>query len=326
MKNIFIIGTPIQLLNSIEAVKHFNLKNNILVIVYRSLAANKSQMKDIIDLYEWEEVIEIEYSSNSSLLRYVELIKYLKKYTYKYVFISKLEVIPKLVMPNVKKEKVFLLDDGTMTILIYEHNIKTKQLNKYNFRELRFLLFGLKVKIRDKINLFTYFDLEPVHGIEVVKNNLLFLKDKIKDAQKDDGIIYFLGQPISNLIDDELYRSSLEGIIKKYNKKLIYIPHRGETKEKLDYLSEIDNALFIIKNVDMPIELFFLNNNIYPQHVLSYYSTAVTTLNLIYENSIINYIKIPENSKNKLKFDSYLRRYYEIFDDDKTLELQDLGL
>ena len=325
MKNLFIIGTPLQLINAMEAINHFKLEKNILVIVHRSLKANKTQIDKIRDLYKWEEVIDIEYSKHSSLLKYVNLVKYLKRYTYKYIFFPKLEVVPKLVIANVKKEKVFLLDDGGLTVTIYEKFIKTNKLNKYDLKELRFLLFGLKIKIRDKINLFTYFDLEPVNGIEVIKNNLTYLKNKIKNAKRDDNVIYFLGQPISTLIDDAIYRNSLKSIIKKYNKKLVYIPHRGETQDKIDYLSELDNSMFSIKDIGMPVELFFLNTKIYPSHVISYYSTALTTLDLIFEDSVINYIKVPENSSTKATFDKSLRKYYELFDKEKILTLQDLG-
>ena len=326
MKNLFIIGTPLQLINAMEAINHFKLEKNILVIVHRSLEANKTQIDKIRDLYKWEEVIDIEYSKHSSLLKYVNLVKYLKTYTYKYIFFPKLEVVPKLVIPNVKKEKVFLLDDGGLTVTIYEKFIKTNKLNRYNFKELRFLLFGLKVKIKDKINLFTYFDLPSVNGIEVIKNSLLHLKNSVVDMKKENDAIYFLGQPISKLISDETYRDSLKSIIKKYNKKIIYIPHRGETQDKIDYLSQLDNSMFSILDIGMPVELFFLNNNIYPSHVVSYYSTALTTLDLIFEDSVINYIKVPENSSNKVAFDKSLRRYYELFDEEKILTLQDLGM
>lgn len=327
MRNLFIIGTPLQLINAIEAINHFNLKNNILVIVHRSLEANKIQMEEIKGLHKWEEIIDIEYSKHSSLLNYVKLVKHLKVYRYKYIFISKLEIVPKMLIANTIKDKVFLLDDGGLTVTIYEKFIKTNKINKYDFKELRFLLFGLKIKIRDKINLFTYFDLPSVNGIEVIKNNLLHLKNKIMDVKKtDDNTIYFLGQPISALIDDVDYRNSLKSIIKKYNKKLIYIPHRGETKEKIEYLSKLDNSSFCVKDVGMPIELFFLNNNIYPQHVLSYYSTALTTLNTIYDDCIINYIKMPENSKNKVIFNNSLRKYYGLFNEKQILTLQELGM
>ncbi len=319
LNNLFIVGTPLQLLNAIEAVEHFKSGNNILVIVHRSLKANRTQIDKIRSLYKWKEIIDIEYSKNSSILKYVDLVKYLKKDTYKYVFIPKLEVVPKLVIANIKKEKVFLLDDGVMTVSIYENNIKTSKLNKYNFKEIRFLFFGLKIKIKDKINLFTYFDLKPVNGMEIVKNELRFLKKTyLEGADIDDSNIYFLGHPSSKYIDDDNYIESLHKLIDNANKKIIYIPHRGESKEMKDVLSSIDNPLFSIMDINMPIELYFLENKIYPSQVISYYSTALITLNIIYKDCEISFIPISLDKD----INNALKNVYKIFDKERLGRLK----
>lgn len=299
MKNLFIVGTPLQLINAIEAVNQFKLESNILIIVHRSLHANRVQMDDLKSLYEWEEIIDIEYSRHSSMLRYLDLVKYLERYTYKYIFISKLEVVPKIVIPNVVKEKVFLLDDGVLTIFIYENSIKTDKINQYNFKEIRFLIFGLKIRIKDKINLFTYFDLEPVNGVEVVKNELNFLKATyLEGATKNSDTIYFLGHPSSKYIDDDSYINSLLSLLEKFDKKIIYIPHRGEKQDMKDIISSIDSPLFNVEDINMPVELYFLKNKIYPSHIISYYSTALITLNTIYKECRISFIPISKMSTN----------------------------
>ena len=310
-KNLFIVGTPLQLLNAIEALKHFDLGNNILVIVHRSLEANKAQMESIKELYEWEEIIDIEYSKSSSILKYINLVKYLKKYTYKYLFIPKLEVVPKLVIPNVEKEKVFLLDDGVMTISLYENNLKTNKLNKYDFKELRFMFFGMKIKIKDKINLFTYFDLEPINKIEIVKNNLTFLKKTyLEGTSVDDSTIYFLGHPSSKYISDEDYLKSVHNLIKTSNKKIVYIPHRGESKEMKSIFHSIENTMFSVVDINMPVELYFLENKIHPSHIISYYSTALITLKIIYQECQVDFVTI-DISKD---INNTLRNIYKIFD------------
>ncbi len=318
LNNLFIVGTPLQLLNAIEAAEHFKLENNILVIVHRSLEANRVQIDAIRSLYEWKEIIDIEYSKNSSMLKYVNLVKNLKQYTYKYIFIPKLEVVPKIVIPNVIKEKVFLLDDGIMTVSIYENSIKAGKLNKYNFKEIRFLLFGLKIKIKDKINLFTYFDLEPVNGIEIVKNELKFLKKTyLEGADIDASNIYFLGHPSSKYIDDEKYIESLYKLISNSNKKIIYIPHRGESEAMKNILHSINNSQFSIVDINMPVELYFLENKIYPSQVIAYYSTALVTLSIIYKDCKISFIPISlDNDINNT-----LKNVYKIFEKEKLIRL-----
>ncbi|WP_310442340.1 hypothetical protein [Sulfurimonas sp.] len=319
MKNLFIIGTPLQLINAIEAVKHFKLNNNILVIVHRSLEANRVQMDYLKSLYKWEEIIDVEYSRHSSIFKYIDLVKYLKKYSYKYIFISKLEVVPKIVIPNVTKEKVFLLDDGVLTISIYENQIKPNKINKYDFKEIRFLFFGLNIKIKDKINLFTCFDLEPTNGIEIVKNELNFLKETyLQNAKNNYENIYFLGHPLNeSLVKKDVYISNLLSLIEKFNKKIIYIPHRGETKEMKNILSSIDSSLFNVVDINMPVELYFLENKIYPMQVIAYYSTALITLSTIYKECEISFISI----SNGTSIDRDLINIYKIFNQEGFQEL-----
>lgn len=318
MNNLFIIGTPLQLINAIEAIKHFKLQNNILVIVHRSLVANRVQMDKLKNFHKWQEVIDIEYSKHSSILKYVNLVKYLKKYTYKYIFISKLEVVPKIIIPNVEKEKVFLLDDGVFTIEIYENNIKNNRLNKYDFKEIRFLFFGLKIKIKDKLNLFTYFNLKAQNGIEIIINKLTFLKNMyLKNSIKDNNKVYFLGHPSNDMVNDNVYIQSILELTKILNKKIVYIPHRGETKKVQNILISKNNPLLSIESVDMPIEVYFLENKIYPTHIISYYSTALITLNIIYEECKISFIHIP----NGEQIDKALTNIYKIFRQEKFNKL-----
>lgn len=331
MKNLFIIGTPLQLINALEAIHHFKLENNVLVLIYRSRESNKEQIEAILDLHKWSEIIEIPYRSTSSLIKYVQLVRHLQKHVYDYVFTAKLDVVSKIVLPNVKKEKVFILDDGTTTIPLYEKYIKLNKLNKYNFKELRFLFFGLKVKIKDKINIFTYFDLEATDSSEIVKNNLDYLRltyinenDK-ESFVRDEEVIYFIGQPIG-LLDINLYKQSVEAVIKKYNKKVIYIPHRGENTDNESIFSSIDKKYFEFLIIGMPIELYFLYNKIYPAHIISYYSTAVTTLGLLYEDCKSNYIQLPLDKINVEKYNDDHKYFYEWFDKNKILTFDDLNI
>ncbi|MCW8896092.1 polysialyltransferase family glycosyltransferase [Sulfurimonas sp.] len=329
LKNLFILRSPLQIINALDAIEHFNLENNIVVPVYNRSDSNTQQMKKLLSLGKWEQIIHIEESFKSKFFRYVKIIRALKKHNYKNIFIGELGIFYKIVVANTKKEKVFLLDDGTVTMKYYNKFIIHDKYNKYNFRELRFLFAGLKIKVRDKVNLYTYFDLKPVHGIEVVKNNLNYLKRKyLKDAKKDTSVIYFIGQPLDdvNVIDVQMYKKVLENIIKMYQKKIVYIPHRSESEKLKQTIASIDNPLFEVNNLNKSIEMYLLEEKIYPMHIMSFSSTALTTLGMVYEDSQINVIKIPENSNNKEYFDNFLREYYNSTDQSKIITFKDLGI
>lgn len=231
------------------------------------------------------------------------------------MFIGELGVSYKMIVANTKKEKVFLIDDGTATIMYYDRFIKHDRYNKYNFREIRFLFFGLNIKVKDKINLFTYFDLKPVHGNEVVKNRLIYFRSTyLFNIKKEKDVIYFIGQPADVFMDIDLYKESIEKLMIKYNKKIIYIPHRSEKKEQVQAIMSMKNQNFEIYKPAMPIELYFLYSKLYPLYIISYYSTALVTLNMLFEESRIEYIKVAKNSINEERF-AMIENTYKFLDE-----------
>jgi len=327
MSNLFVIGTPLQLINAIEAIEYFNLKNNVLVLINVSKAKNKEQVDDIVKLYSWKKIVEIKNGKGLNFFKYFSIIRNLQKQKYNNVFVAKLDSISMAIAANTHKEKLFLLDDGSLTISIYKKYILDGCQVTYRFKEFRFLLLGLKVKIRDKVNLFTYYDLEPVNGNEVIKNSMTYFKSKyISTTKNKNDYIYFIGQPLNELISRELHKKIIEKIIIKNNKKMIYIPHREESDVSLKNLEGMTKSLFEIRDLGMPVELYFLKNSIYPSNVFSFYSTALATIELIYDKCNIYYIKIPQNQSNKKYYTLDLRQYYEHIGSNKLIMLKDIGL
>jgi len=332
MKNLFVLKSPLQIINALEAVAHFKLSNNIFVLIYTESLANENQMRELVNSNNIDgiEIIHVKKEFKSKFLKYVQLIKQFKKDKYNYLFLGEIGKFHKVLLANIKKEKVFLLDDGTATIKFYNEVIKTNKYNRYKFKEIRFLLFGLRVKIKDKMNLFTYFDLEPIHGIEIVKNRLENLRKNYQEQihRHNEDTIYFIGEPLDdiNVIDINTYKDMIENLINMFKKKTIYIPHRYESNQLKKTISSIDNKLFEIKDINQPIETYFIEQKIYPKHIISCSSTALTTLGMMYEEAIVNIIKIPENDINKAYFDSFLREFYEHSDQSKMITFKDLGI
>ncbi|MDD3442357.1 MAG: hypothetical protein PHW89_03755 [Sulfurimonas denitrificans] len=332
MKNLFVLKSPLQIINALEAVAHFKLSNNIFVLIYTDSLVNENQMRELADSNSMPDIefIHVKKEFKSKFLKYVQLIKEFKKDSYNHIFLGEIGKFHKVLLANIKKEKVFLLDDGTATIKFYNEVIKTNKYNRYKFKEMRFLLFGLRVKIKDKINLFTYFDFEPIHGVEIVKNRLENLRknNQGQECKHNEEIIYFIGEPLDqiNVIDTDTYKDMIENLINMFKKKVIYIPHRYESKQLKKTVSSVDNKLFEIKNINKPIETYFIEQKIYPKHIISCSSTALTTLGMMYEEAIVNIIKIPENDNNRAYFDSFLREFYENSDKNRVITFRELGI
>ncbi len=313
-KNLIIIGSPLQLINAVEAVNFFKLDNIVLVITFNGLLINNIQIEKESSSFRCEEIIKIYPSSVSKFLQYLKLIKYLQKYKFEKLFIGELGSAFRIILANIDKEKVFLLDDGTATIVDYERSIKINKINRYSLKELRFLTFGLKIKVKDKINLFTYYNLEKLPGFEVIKNNLEYMKkDFVLNNIDYDDTIFFFGQPSEIFSDKKELELYLYKIVNKFSdKKIFYIPHRSQTKDEINNIMLVNKNIKILE-INMPVERYFLDNGIYPKYAISYISTALTTTKILFPECNVNYTKIknPNLHLNDMKYLNYLYYYFE---------------
>ena len=325
--NLFIVKSPLQLINSIEAISHFKLKNNVVVLLNDGSELNTKQMEKLLTWHDWKKIIRVKDNKKSKFFKYIKLIKELKKHQYNYMFFGEFGSIHKAIIPNVKKEKLFYLDDGFGTYYDYNEIILTKKYNKFSLRQLRFALFGYKIKIKESINLFTYFgDIKSSNRL-VVKNSLNYLKTNFLSNIKTTDEVIFLGQPIENLIDDETYIRFVKAIIKKYkDRNITYMPHRGETKEQIQKVKSLQNNYFKFRENSIPIELYFLEKKFIPNTVLSFCSTAMTTLNIIYDIPNILSIEIPKDlMSHKENYELILKTYYSKLNQNQILKFEDLS-
>lgn len=299
------------MINALEAIHYFKLRNNMLVVIQNSASKNSSQMKNLIHEHNWDEIILIE-NKKSKFFNYIKLIHYLKKIQFNFMIIGDLGNVTKAILANVNKKIIYYIDDGAATLKDYNNYIKVGKINKNNFKEFRYILFGLKIFVKDTINMFTYLDLEP-SKIKVINHNFNYFKNKlIKDFTHSENI-YFLGQPLEGYIKEETYINYLTSLIRKFpNKKIIYMSHRSENTSQKHQVKALENDLFKFVENEMPVELYFLNNKIVPNTIISFFSSALSTLETIYNISEVYYIFIPrEVSNNFYNYDNTLKPYYD---------------
>ncbi|AFL69179.1 polysialyltransferase family glycosyltransferase [Sulfurospirillum barnesii] len=300
MKNLFIIRSPLQILNAYEAIAHFELKHNIFLIVQNHLEKNNVQMREMLSMCEYEELIEMP-PSKSNYFRYVALTLKLKKQRYNFIFFGNLGSFQKLLLANLEYEKSYLLEDGTSTLVFHKELSEEKQ--HVSWRDIRFLLAGLHIKRKKPVDYFTIFDLERKGKEEIVQHSFEYLKLRFCQKFLLTNEIYFLGQNLvkSGWVSEEAYVYYIK-TIKNYfkNEKIIYIPHRAEMIDSK--LRRIEDENFIIFENTMPIELYFMQQKIKPKKILSFYSTSLFTLAKIFDKTlVISYGICLENIKMKKK-------------------------
>lgn len=320
MKNVFFINSPFQLLCSIEAIFEFNLINNILVIFNKGTGQTYNQIVYILNNHysEFEKVEFIEGDLKSIkgwLKRFKTANKLIEKYqTSNYLFIGDYrDGIVRHISNSISSKQIFLLDDGFATIYIYNKFKNNKVL--YNKKDkLKYLLSKgqYNYKYYNEISYFTIFD-NYLDVKYVYRNNFdHFLSE---NAWIDKNVVYWLGSPIveDGIVNENYYLNVIELWAGKIgNKKIYYFPHRRENSDKLMKISE--NFNIQIKETTVPIELYVIDTKIRPLAIISFFSTALFSLNRILDYGKIYYIDIED--KELLKRYEHIKNIYKILEEE----------
>jgi len=301
--NFFIVRTPFQLINAYETQNYFNTDNNILVIIDNGTENNKNQLTNLIYDDIWIKVIRFGDEDKSNFFNYIKIIKELKELKINYLFIgSGFNKMQQILVANVKSLKTCFFDSGTNTMTTYNAFLENK-INYFDFKKLRFRLFGLKTKIDRRIDFFTMFDLKDLPNHKIYKNKYEFMKKRFMHPNIDNKKeIYIIGQRFvdGDIIEEEKYIHFIEIILQKYKDyKINYLMHRTE-KEAYLIRNGLDEKLNIIKST-MPGELYFLSLLNKPMHIIGTVSTLIISLKYIFDEiSVVAYkFKIDDFKKNK---------------------------
>lgn len=327
--DLFIITSPLQLINAIEARKYFKTTNNQLVAVFTEFKSkNKNQILSLINENEWNNVLHYDLRSKDSkttFFKQIKLIKLLEQQAYNNVFCGDLNSLIKMILANISKKKVYLLDDGAVTINRYLRDLgsKNKPVKKDSFRRLRFNIFGIKTTQKDIINMFTSYKLAPHADEEIIHNNLEFFKKEFLTDTTVDENVYILGQSLSetNIVNRETYLNYIKFIQDYYSdSSILYIPHRAETN--LEDIEKLQDDTFTVYHTKLPIELEFINAKKYPMKICSFFSSALFTLNILYPESSIIAFKINiQDAKKPLDTINDIYNYIESSTTIKTVNL-----
>jgi hypothetical protein len=292
LKDILFVESPLQLLNALEAIKNFDLKNYILYVRYSKQKTNDEQLDKLIKIFDVQPTILKKINLSSKHRTFSDYIKiffyffYSKFFKINRLFIGNIDSkFLSLIYKNVSKNKIIALDDGAKTIALQ------KKFNETDF-----------------YNLFTMYNLKKLNNQIIYKNNYNNVKSLLKNKDKTENIL-FLGTKLNEvgIISENEYILLINKIAKYYNKNIIYIPHRGEDEKKLNKISKFQN--FKIKNIDYPVELYGLYEKEIPNTVASFYSTALLSMQNIYGIQSESFYFDFSNSEHKESIESVYEYY-----------------
>lgn len=309
--NLYIISSPLQLVCAIESWLQLNKRGVFWIFLSKSAKANDFMQKLSKDYLEKEKVY---YTGGpdpiNPLIKKIVHLKYIKRsYKIQNLFIGNIsEFSEKLCAININCERLWSLDDGAKTLVLKDfytaQNGKINCFDKTNINAFIKLLilkfFSLRTSKNIVVNWFTIFDFKPNNGGIIHTHRLSNFKKKINFIGRHDNSseneIYFIGTNLINagVLNNAENYFKLLGIIRKCysNKKVFYIPHRLEDSSDISRIRELG---FEIKEFDHIIEIAFLEMNIYPCTIASFYSTALYSISKLFPETKVDFFELDQN-------------------------------
>ena len=262
--NYCLVSSGFQLLNVYEYSKVYDIKTEFF-----ALYDTHTEKLQILNTSNYLKIQSLVLIQRKKIKTYFNLLLFFFNKRVNSFIIGHLEDNHMLFASKiVKSQKFVLVDDGMSTL---------KNYNRYFDQKKR------KIKYPKELFFFSIFNLG--NNKYCSKNHL---KHILKTKKSISNEVFFIGQPMEKLFGVSNYYLTLEKII-DLNPNMIYISHRRDSYQKLKHIKE---SLGIrVLNIDEIIELFLIKSTSIPKKVISFYSTSLITLKILFKEQIdFNYV------------------------------------
>jgi hypothetical protein len=320
--NVFIVESPIQVLNAEEARHFFNFTNNHLIIVLGG-GFSVDSFKRMVRECNWDSVrfimlrenrIELRSGWLGQVIYQMQRIRYnIRQYNNRKRFdrlASSLSNVQNLILGNygetrkphlchfantLKHEQLYLIDDGTDTILVNDE--RTGRAQAANSSEQRRNGSSpwhiLKRQVRQafldwnklgakNVTFFTAYDLKVRQGDRLVRHDYPHLRKRLADSPQSSQIL-FLGQTMieDDYLEPGIYFDYLRKVRSFFvGEDLIYVPHLRESADTVRYVR--DNLGLKIERPDLPIECHIAWRGPRPRVLASFCCGALANCSVIF--------------------------------------------
>ena len=302
---VFVIDSPLQMLNALEARHSFALKDteSILIII---VARNEqpdivSRIQPLIKISKWKSIHILNSWQGNPLIRKYHLRRKIDCIIDRYpeittVFIGDYRTAAMRHIANkTKPQVIYLLDDGQITLTIAQYRagklharqqyINDRWTQIKNFIDKMF--FGFNNEDIENLRYYTAYAIEEyVSPGHIIRNRYLHLQTRLhKKTSKD--VIFFLGSNLveMGIVQKSTYVSYLAQALSHFaSVPVIYIPHPHESAENV---AELEKSLSLtVKRFRTGIEFELVNSDTIPQQVAAFYSSALVNLKILFGDQI----------------------------------------
>jgi hypothetical protein len=319
MNNIFLVKSPLQLLNAIEAKHHLELDDKDCYLLIMGDRKSYSQLlKLVIASQQWSNVVLLNRvglvtgdpwsvcddlgdidrlrktllrSSLFSIRRLNRLARAIKDV--QYIFIgNNNSPLMRHFANSLEHQHTVLLDDGTATLDIARQRMEGQVARKANKLSKRIRLAAKRIfqKLNahqpESVVFFTAYKIEVRDSDRIISNDFSYLRTKAKDLPATDAV-YFLGSPLSEvgLMTEAGYLQQLAMVRDEYSaREFVYVAHRRENKQKLDTISQYTGVRVCLFEYPVEYQLAMLGPR--PTTIVSFITSALDNLNVILGNSV----------------------------------------
>lgn len=267
---IIIHNSPWQLVNSIEIISHYKIKDAELLIFCRKNSVAQSQLEALV---KFEELTATFFPYGNGFLskvkRYLQVIKIKAKSSN--VFFAQLDVRwLNFFLKRCLKHSFFLFDEGTHT--------------------LQFLDGSRQSVVPLKEVFTTYSDVKNSSKPKLTKNSMKVLKSKLTDLDVVEET-WFIGQP---LYKDDLSMKNHLIYLKKVISKFPgckYVPHRHESKH---FLSEVKQLGYEFIENKICLEYIPITTGYLPKKLLGFTSSSLMAFKDLELGIQIEFVRVDE--------------------------------
>lgn len=295
--DLFVIDTPLQLLNALEARYYFGDHPSTLVLLHWPVWP-KMVFERLLSEMEWEGITWVSMGIERPVQRYplISLSVSDRFNEYRWVYrqyrrrrrldatLVRIGQVDRLVIGNlfnqymqhvairVQYNELIAVDDGTDTLRVAALRQKaidmSEELPPTDFiRSVKNLINKRYVEWAARqprsVSFFTAYDVEVGKKDQLIRNSYRWLQKYMTNCKKSDQV-FFLGQPLieDGYLEESTYLEYLNKIVSYFNpKRVVYVPHKRESKHTI-MLVEREVGL-VARFFDGPIETVLAFGNEY---------------------------------------------------------------
>ncbi|MFN5432079.1 MAG: polysialyltransferase family glycosyltransferase [Cyclobacteriaceae bacterium] len=303
MTNLFLISTPLQLLNAIEAKRYFNIPNHQSSVIFLTYTSNYNSIVKILVPNEWgnihfvnEAESQTSHEENIKGGKIMPILKELRRKSHRikelvdqyakvnFVFVGYYLGLEQIHFVNsIAAKEIILLDDGIATLEVNNRRVgQISFLNSWSFSFfvkalVKKFIFGYRLRHPQSVSFFSIYEIEVLKRDFLIKHKYEGIRSLIKDRETCDEV-YFLGQPLSEIEpiivtegDYFLYLNAVVSFFK--DKRIVYVPHRDEDKDKVTRIRfELD---LLVEELEVPFEWFMINKEKRPKAIAGFITSAL---------------------------------------------------